>query len=371
MKRTLVLLSLLSVCAGLPGLAHAAPTGQLHKRADQGALHASLAHPRARIESASSQRAGMERQASVGATQRAKPTQNAKAKAGQRKVCLAKPVQLLRVRGLEVEPREVSLTTCSGAPNPAALDSVSVLGRPRDVERPLLPEIRAYRALPLASAARQGKRAPKRQQQYRDPAFVTAHVMRLNPGLLVRLQRVAKRYPGRAIEIISGYRPDARETSRHHHGLALDLRVAGIPRERLRDYLRSFEDTGVGYYPNSFFVHMDVRETKAYWVDRSGPGEPADYGPRPTPAKQPGKKGDAVLKGALADLAAWREPVRRNGDKSSLTRASARFDGAGLSGGPDKKAHTTREREPTKEHDEMSHGEVTRAREEARRAVEP
>ncbi|HEY2513991.1 MAG TPA: hypothetical protein VGI39_24155, partial [Polyangiaceae bacterium] len=32
-----------------------------------------------------------------------------------------------------------------------------------------------------------------------------------------------------------------------------------------------------GYYPNSTFVHMDVREKSAFWIDFSRPGEPPRY----------------------------------------------------------------------------------------------
>jgi hypothetical protein len=35
---------------------------------------------------------------------------------------------------------------------------------------------------------------------------------------------------------------------------------------------------GVGFYPNSFFVHLDVRKgPSAFWIDYSGPGEGAAY----------------------------------------------------------------------------------------------
>jgi len=34
---------------------------------------------------------------------------------------------------------------------------------------------------------------------------------------------------------------------------------------------------GVGYYPNSTFVHLDVRSLPTYWVDYSKPGEPPRY----------------------------------------------------------------------------------------------
>jgi len=301
---------------------------------------------------------------------KAKANVQGKAKSAPAKPCYAKPVQLLRVRGAVVEPRELSLTMCNGAPNPAALDSLSVLGRPRDVERPLLPEIRAYRArpLPIAKNGAKLKITAKNFHKYRDPMFVTEKVMRVQPGLLLRLQKVAKRYPGKVIEIISGYRPDARDTSRHHHGFALDMRVAGVTREKLRDYLRTFEETGVGYYPNSFFVHMDVRDTKGYWVDRSGPGEAADYGPWPVPTKQDNNRArDAVLKGALADLAGLGLPpvvVHRSTDRRTAMAGSAVPSRAAP---PTKDQVGDRDQE---EQDDMRTDEVAKVREEARRALD-
>ena len=40
-------------------------------------------------------------------------------------------------------------------------------------------------------------------------------------------------------------------------------------------------DAGVGYYPNSVFVHLDTRDAQeggAFWTDYSGPGEAPWYG---------------------------------------------------------------------------------------------
>jgi hypothetical protein len=51
----------------------------------------------------------------------------------------------------------------------------------------------------------------------------------------------------------------------------------------LRDFLRTQARVGVGYYPNSSFVHLDVRKQSAYWVDHAGPGQPPSYLPRPAP----------------------------------------------------------------------------------------
>ena len=52
----------------------------------------------------------------------------------------------------------------------------------------------------------------------------------------------------------------------------------------LRDYLRkTFDKVGVGYYPNSTFVHLDVRKDRsAFWIDYSGPGERAVYSENPS-----------------------------------------------------------------------------------------
>jgi hypothetical protein len=45
-----------------------------------------------------------------------------------------------------------------------------------------------------------------------------------------------------------------------------------VPNDALRDFLRTLPDVGVGYYPNSTHVHLDVREKPCYWVDYSTPG---------------------------------------------------------------------------------------------------
>jgi hypothetical protein len=214
--------------------------------------------------------------------------------------CLARAVHVVRSRGEELEPRDLALTYCDGRPNPGALDSLSVLARPRDVERPLPEEIRAYQKRPL-------DRGPRSKR--RDPRFVSAQVMRVHPGLLSRLQKVADKFPGRTLEIVSGYRPDARVTSRHHHARALDFRVAGVSNERLRDFARGVDETGVGYYPNSSFVHMDVRDESAYWVDRSGPGERADYGVWPPRQDELERAHGDLLQHALADLQRLKEPM--------------------------------------------------------------
>jgi hypothetical protein len=105
----------------------------------------------------------------------------------------------------------------------------------------------------------------------------------LHPRLLAMLAHIATRFPNRRIEVVSGYRPsrDPDAGSRHAHARALDFRVQGVRRETLRDEARTLPDAGVGYYPNSVFVHLDVRdhdEGSARWTDYAGPGERARYG---------------------------------------------------------------------------------------------
>jgi hypothetical protein len=95
------------------------------------------------------------------------------------------------------------------------------------------------------------------------------------------LTKVSDHFGGRTIEIISGYRPYRKgqwtRNSRHNHGKAIDFRVVGVPNAALRDYCGRFERVGVGYYPNSYFVHLDVRKRKTRWVDYSRPGKRPVY----------------------------------------------------------------------------------------------
>jgi uncharacterized protein YcbK (DUF882 family) len=102
----------------------------------------------------------------------------------------------------------------------------------------------------------------------------------LHPRLIELLQRVVDKYPGRRIEVISGQRvsQDKSAWSYHTKGQALDYRVQGVPNKSLVGFVRGFDGSGVGYYPNSVFIHMDTREKNAWWIDYSRPGEKAIYG---------------------------------------------------------------------------------------------
>lgn len=97
------------------------------------------------------------------------------------------------------------------------------------------------------------------------------------------LVALAAHFPGKTMTVVSGYRdPRVRTSSAHRsnhtRGRAIDLRIEGVSNRALRDLVRrSFEGVGIGYYPNSSFVHIDIRERSAQWIDFAGPGQAACY----------------------------------------------------------------------------------------------
>lgn len=102
------------------------------------------------------------------------------------------------------------------------------------------------------------------------------------------LLSVSEHWPTKRIVVHSGYRDPSvshhAKRSNHTRGRAIDIRIPGVPNRQLFAALRrSFDKIGLGYYPNSSFVHLDVRESSAIWVDYAGPGQSACYSR--TPAK--------------------------------------------------------------------------------------
>jgi uncharacterized protein YcbK (DUF882 family)/LysM repeat protein len=98
-----------------------------------------------------------------------------------------------------------------------------------------------------------------------------------NPRLLSLLAKVSDHFGGRPIHVVSGYRVAkglTRKTSRHVAGEAIDFRIPGVPLTVLRDYCQQLPEVGVGYYPTTEFVHLDVRKQAARWTDWSLPGQP-------------------------------------------------------------------------------------------------
>ena len=82
--------------------------------------------------------------------------------------------------------------------------------------------------------------------------------------------------PDAEIEVVCGYRtPQTNEYLRAHgHGvaqrslhmqaMAIDIRLRGVPAGTLRDAALALHRGGVGYYPASNFVHVDVGRVRQW-----------------------------------------------------------------------------------------------------------
>lgn len=100
----------------------------------------------------------------------------------------------------------------------------------------------------------------------------------VDPRLYEMLSRIQDHFGGRRIHLVSGFRFQRNEASRHYHASAMDIRIPGVSLKRLRTYVHTLDrgGMGIGYYPNSRFVHVDFRapgQPSYRWVDRSRPGQ--------------------------------------------------------------------------------------------------
>ena len=99
----------------------------------------------------------------------------------------------------------------------------------------------------------------------------TGEVHAIDPALLDLLHDLRDATGTSApFEVISGYRSPATngmlaagssgvaKSSLHMVGRAIDIRLADVPLDRLRDSAIALERGGVGYYRSSNFVHVDT-----------------------------------------------------------------------------------------------------------------
>jgi uncharacterized protein YcbK (DUF882 family) len=94
----------------------------------------------------------------------------------------------------------------------------------------------------------------------------------IDTRLVAVLSHVYDHFGGKRIELLSGYRFQRRTTSNHFHGAAADIRIPGIDPRKIRSYVETLDDggMGVGWYPKIGFVHVDVRQPPSYrWIDYS------------------------------------------------------------------------------------------------------
>jgi uncharacterized protein YcbK (DUF882 family) len=99
----------------------------------------------------------------------------------------------------------------------------------------------------------------------------------VDPRLYEMLSRIQDHFDGRRVHLVSGFRFQRNEGSRHYHASAMDIRIPGVSIRKIRKYADSLDTggMGIGIYPKSGFVHVDFRapgEPSYRWTDRSGPG---------------------------------------------------------------------------------------------------
>jgi uncharacterized protein YcbK (DUF882 family) len=108
----------------------------------------------------------------------------------------------------------------------------------------------------------------------------------LDPRLIELLYRLSQRTRQRIL-IVSGFRAPMFSTadlSYHTRGMAADIRIPGMTPLMVRDLAEAMGVGGLGYYPTSQFVHVDVRTERARWIDYGhdrGDGEGREHGADP------------------------------------------------------------------------------------------
>ena len=106
----------------------------------------------------------------------------------------------------------------------------------------------------------------------------TGETIEMNQDLLDLLHALAEQYDSaKPIEVICGYRSKktnerlrrmkrgVAKHSRHITGHAVDFRIPGVRLSEVRKAALAQKAGGVGYYPRSDFVHVDIRNRLARW----------------------------------------------------------------------------------------------------------
>ena len=120
----------------------------------------------------------------------------------------------------------------------------------------------------------------------------------VDPRLIDLLYRIAQR-TRQKILLVSGFRApmfSLAKLSYHTRGMAADIRIPGMTPLMARDLAESMGVHGLGYYPVSGFIHVDVRENRIRWIDYGQnrmDGEGTEHGPDHAdsagPAPEPGE----------------------------------------------------------------------------------
>jgi uncharacterized protein YcbK (DUF882 family) len=96
--------------------------------------------------------------------------------------------------------------------------------------------------------------------------------------LLTWMSLIYDHFGGKPLQIVSGYRNQRKQTSNHFKGRAMDIRIEGVAPKQVRAFAQTLDrgGMGIGLYPRSGFVHIDVRSPPSYrWIDNSPPNSNA------------------------------------------------------------------------------------------------
>ncbi len=107
----------------------------------------------------------------------------------------------------------------------------------------------------------------------------------MEPRLLTILSHVFDHFGERRIDVVSGFRNQRKTSSYHYKASAADVRVDGISARRLKEFVETLDSggMGIGIYPLTGFVHIDVRPPPSYrWTDYS-PSNPDAGEKKPPP----------------------------------------------------------------------------------------
>jgi hypothetical protein len=94
----------------------------------------------------------------------------------------------------------------------------------------------------------------------------------INPRLLSLIYQTMVHFKAPEVTLVSGYRPSSR-SSYHAWGRAADFVLPGAKCQDVAAYLRRQGYVGVGLYPRTRRVHLDVRPQSYFWVSWAPPGK--------------------------------------------------------------------------------------------------
>ena len=152
----------------------------------------------------------------------------------------------------------------------------------------------------------------------REPQSGATHP--LHPRLADLLYRIQTHFDAVELRMLSGYRsPKSGRLSNHGRGRAMDLVVPGHGDEEVARFVREQGFAGVGVYPTSGFVHVDVRDRSYFWIDASGPGRRN---------RERGILHDVAQRADTRALTRGDKPVEPYGVDLDVEHASSRFDAA-------------------------------------------